>query len=71
LQETVRRESDMNMLLRQKTTVRNVQGDVVQAFNYSTQTLNSTELANEAVRKIMAEVFSFLSILLFAYSICS
>lgn len=55
-QEQVKRESDMNVLLREKTQVPLVRADVVKAHNYSTQTLNSTELANEALRQVLQEV---------------
>ena len=33
-----------------------VRAQVVRAHNYSTQTLNSTELANEALRQLLQEV---------------
>ena len=46
----------MNLLLRAKTQVPMVRADVVKTHNYSTQTLNSTELANEALRQILKEV---------------
>ena len=55
-QDQVKRESDMNLLLRAKTQVPMVRADVVKTHNYSTQTLNSTELANEALRQILKEV---------------
>ncbi|KAL8603356.1 hypothetical protein ACOMHN_039719 [Nucella lapillus] len=48
--EGIKRTSDQNMLMREKTQVPLVQADVGKAHNYSTQTLNSTELANEALR---------------------
>lgn len=52
----MKRESDMNLLLRAKTQVPMVRADVVKTHNYSTQTLNSTELANEALRQMLKEV---------------
>ncbi|XP_070192982.1 uncharacterized protein [Littorina saxatilis] len=53
--DQVKRESDMNLFLRSQTRMPLVQADVVKTHNYSTQTLNSTELANEALRAKLQE----------------
>ncbi|XP_076468773.1 uncharacterized protein LOC143299450 isoform X2 [Babylonia areolata] len=53
--EVVKRTSDVNVLLKEKTRVPEVQADVSTAHNYSTQALNSTELANQALRTVLQE----------------
>nr|KAG5711366.1 hypothetical protein BaRGS_006063 [Batillaria attramentaria] len=53
--DTVRGQSEVNQIVREKTKVPSVTNAVAGAHNYSTQTLNSTELANQALRDILQE----------------
>lgn len=52
----VKNQSSLNSLLKEKTKVPTVHADVAVAHNYSTQTLNSTEIANEEIRSILSKV---------------
>ncbi|XP_025106751.1 uncharacterized protein LOC112571726 isoform X2 [Pomacea canaliculata] len=53
--EEVQRVSSINQLLKEQTMVPTVRCDTTVAHNYSIQTLNSTELANQALRHVLKE----------------
>ena len=59
-QDMVNRISEVNKVEREMNKVPTVHADVSVAHNYSTQTLNSTELAKEKLRQILAEVTAVL-----------
>lgn len=48
--------SDKNKEERARTKVPTIRADVTVAHNYSSQSLNSTELAKEKLRQMLAEV---------------
>lgn len=48
--------SDKNKEERERTKVPTIRADVTVAHNYSSQSLNSTELAKEKLRQMLAEV---------------
>lgn len=48
--------SDKNKEERARTKVPTIRSDVTVAHNYSSQSLNSTELAKEKLRQMLAEV---------------
>ena len=52
--------SDKNKEVRERTKVPTIRADVTVAHNYSSQSLNSTELAKEKLRQMLAEVSLFL-----------
>ena len=55
-QDQVKQVSDSNTKVKKNNTVPVVCAEVSKAHNYSTQTLNSTQLANEALQKVLQEV---------------
>ena len=58
------------MMLREQTQVPVVRAEVIRAHNYSTQMLNSTELANEALRTVLQEVGGLEIVVHFILSAC-
>lgn len=60
LKDDVKVVSDKNKEVRERTKVPTIRADVTVAHNYSSQSLNSTELAKEKLRQMLAEVSLFL-----------
>ena len=56
LKDDVKVVSDKNKEERERTKVPTIRADVTVAHNYSSQSLNSTELAKEKLRQMLAEV---------------
>ena len=56
LKDDVKVVSDKNKEVRERTKVPTIRADVTVAHNYSSQSLNSTELAKEKLRQMLAEV---------------
>lgn len=59
LKDDVKVVSDKNKEERERTKVPTIRADVTVAHNYSSQSLNSTELAKEKLRQMLAEVSHF------------
>ena len=59
LKDDVKVVSDKNKEVRERTKVPTIRADVTVAHNYSSQSLNSTELAKEKLRQMLAEVSHF------------
>lgn len=57
--------SSINQLLKEQTMVPTVRCDTTVAHNYSIQTLNSTELANQALRHVLKEARIFVRAVFF------
>lgn len=55
LKDDVKVVSDKNKEVRERTKVPTIRADVTVAHNYSSQSLNSTELAKEKLRQMLAE----------------
>lgn len=55
LKDDVKVVSDKNKEVREQTKVPTIRADVMVAHNYSSQSLNSTELAKEKLRQMLAE----------------
>ena len=55
-QDELKRASEINKREKEMNRKLTVKADVDVAHNYSTQTLNSTELAKEKLRQILAKV---------------
>ena len=58
-QEELKRASDVNKKEKEMNRKLTVRADVDVPHNYSTQTLNSTEMAKEKLRQILAKVGNY------------
>ena len=59
IQDSIRRQSELNFIERSKTMPVTIRADVARAHNYSAQSLNSTEIAKEKLRQELIKVMIF------------